>query len=419
MDKYIVTGGKRLAGQVDIHGSKNAVLPILAAAVLVDGQSVIRNCPDISDTRCSIAILRHLGCAVDYDGKTLVVDASTASGVALPEEAVSKMRSSIIFAGALLGRFGEVDSAFPGGCLLGGRPINLHLEGFRKMGVVFEESSDRIAGKACKLRGTQIDLTFPSVGATQNLMLAAVLAEGTMVITGAAKEPEVVDLQNFLRASGADVNGAGSSMIVVNGVKRLNSDEYTIMPDRIVAGTYLVAGAITGGHIRLNNVNRRDIYPAAYTLSKMGVDLWSEGDGLVLKANGRLEAIKKLITRPHPGFPTDLQAQFSALLCLAKGRSVVEENLFEARHAHLEELTKMGANIKIEDGSRFTIDGVSGLRGTDVVAKDLRGGAALVLAGLTADGVTTVHNACYVKRGYVDIAGDLQSLGADIRLVRS
>lgn len=403
-------------GQVDIHGSKNAVLPILAAAVLIDGQSVIRNCPDISDTRCSIAILRHLGCAVDYDGKTLVVDASTAHGVALPEEAVCKMRSSIIFAGALLGRFGQVDSAFPGGCLLGGRPIDLHLEGFRKIGVIFEESDKRIAGKVDKPRGTEIDLAFPSVGTTQNLMLAAVLAEGRTIITGAAKEPEIVDLQGFLQAAGADVNGAGSSTIVINGVKKLKPVEYTIMPDRIVAGTYLVAGAITGGHIRLNNINRKDIYSATFALSKMGVDLWSEGDSLVLKANSnnRLEAIKKLATGPHPGFPTDLQAQFTTLLCLSKGESVMEENLFEARYAHLEELVKMGADIKIENGSRFIINGVDQLQGAAVFAKDLRGGAALVLAGLAANGITTIHNTCHIKRGYVDIAKDLQSLGGDI-----
>ncbi|MCL2235814.1 MAG: UDP-N-acetylglucosamine 1-carboxyvinyltransferase [Defluviitaleaceae bacterium] len=419
MGKYVVAGGKRLDGEANIHGAKNAVLPILAAAVLTGAQSVIRNCPDISDTRCSIKILRHLGCSVDYDGSTLVVNSAGVNKTTLPCEAVSKMRSSIIFAGALLGRFGEVDSAFPGGCLLGDRPIDLHLQGFRKMGVAFEDSPDRITGKANKLQGTRIDLTFPSVGATQNIMLAGVLAEGTTIITGAAKEPEIVDLQGFLRSAGANVSGAGTSTIVIDGVKSLRPAQYTIMPDRIVAGTYLAAGAITHGYIRLNNINRLDIYPATRVLADMGVDLWSEGSALVLKADKNLSPVPLLKTKPHPGFPTDLQAQFTALLATVKGRSVVEENLFEARHAHIAELAKMGADIKVEGDSRFIINGVSRLHGAEVAAKDLRGGAALILAGLSAEGITTVGNACYVQRGYVDIVADIQSLGGDIKFISS
>ncbi|MCL2856027.1 MAG: UDP-N-acetylglucosamine 1-carboxyvinyltransferase [Defluviitaleaceae bacterium] len=416
MGKYIVAGGKRLNGHVAVHGSKNAVLPIMAATVLTGAQSVIHNCPDIADTRCSIKILRHLGCDVDYDGYTLVVNSANADGIALPEEAVNKMRSSIIFAGALLGRFGVVDSAYPGGCLLGGRPIDLHLQAFCQMGVVFEDALDVIIGKADKLAGARINLAFPSVGATQNIMLAAVLACGTTTITNAAKEPEIVDLQGFLNACGADVRGAGTGIIVINGVKTLMPAEYTIMPDRIVAGTYMVAGAITGGHISLSNVRPPDVYPMAKALSNMGVDLWGEGEMLVLKSGGRLKSLPRLVTKPYPGFPTDMQAQFTALLATTSGQSAVEENLFEARHAHIAELAKMGANIELVGDSRFIINGAARLHSADVTAKDLRGGAALVLAGLNACGETTVHNACYIQRGYVDIAADLCSLGADVRL---
>jgi UDP-N-acetylglucosamine 1-carboxyvinyltransferase len=387
----------------------------LAATVLIGGRSIIHNCPDISDTHTTIEILKHLGCNVEYNGRTIIVDSADIKDTKLPEEHVGQMRSSIIFAGSLLSRFGRFETVMPGGCRLGARPIDLHLEAFRRMGVSFDNDTKVIRGLADKLKGGRVNLTFPSVGATQNVILAAVLADGNTIITGAAKEPEIVDLQGFLLKAGAKIAGAGTSTIVIEGVKKLNDVEYNIMPDRIVAGTYLAAAAITGGHIRLKNIKHEDIAPITAALGDMGASLSAKGRSIVLRNNGRLRALPLLATGPHPAFPTDMQPQFTALLAVASGYSMVIENLFEARCAHIPELVKMGADIKM-DGRRFQVNGVQGLNGAKVAAKDLRSGAALILAGLAAAGETKVNGGDYIKRGYEAIDKDLQALGADISL---
>jgi len=422
-EKFKIVGGKPLCGEVLIDGSKNAVLPILAATLLVDGRSIIHNCPNISDTWDSIGILRHLGCDVVYDGSSLVVDASGAVSAPLPNAYVEKMRSSMIFVGSLLGRFSQIETIPPGGCMLGERPIDLHLKAFEAMGVVFEGGESLIKGKAATLKGTKISLSFPSVGATQNIMLAAVLAKGETIIEKAAKEPEIVDLQGFLNAAGAKVSGAGTSTIVIKGVKALKCPEYTIMPDRIVAGTYLVAGAITRGEVTLKNAKYQDIFPISDALVAMGYKIYNDGNKITLTTKGGIIRPLSLIsTGPHPAFPTDMQPQFVALLSTIQGRcsrnceSMVKENVFEARDAHVPELAKMGANITVAEGTHFTIKGAASLTGAVVDAKDLRGGAALILAGLFAQGETIVNNAYYVKRGYADIVGDLRGLGADISI---
>ncbi|MDR2167705.1 MAG: UDP-N-acetylglucosamine 1-carboxyvinyltransferase [Clostridiales bacterium] len=415
---YRVIGGRRLCGEVVIGGCKNAVLPILAATVLTGGKSVIHNCPDILDTHTSIEILRHLGCKVEYDGTSIIVDSAAAAARALPAGPVGKMRSSIIFAGALLSRFGSFETAEPGGCRLGLRPIDLHLQAFRRMGVNFDGDSQTICGKAAELTGAKINLAFPSVGATQNVILAATLARGRTIISNAAREPEIVDLQGFLQAAGAEIAGAGTSTIVIDGVEKLQNVEYKIMPDRIVAGTYLAAGAIAGGHIRLKNVKAADIMPIIDSLEDMGINLHTEGASVVLRAKNRPNPLPILATGPHPAFPTDMQPQFTALLAIAAGHSIVIENLFEARDAHISELVRMGADIKSE-GHRFYINGVERLNGAKVAAKDLRGGAALILAGLAAKGETEIHGAEYIKRGYTAIDKDLKALNAEISVLKT
>ncbi|MCL2169713.1 MAG: UDP-N-acetylglucosamine 1-carboxyvinyltransferase [Defluviitaleaceae bacterium] len=418
MCKYSITGGRRLEGETSIGGCKNAVLPILAATVAVGARSIIHGVPDISDTHVSMDILRHLGCDVVYDGHVMVVDSSGASGGRLPEKQARSMRSSILFAGAQLGRFRSFDAPHPGGCKLGARPIDIHISAFKQMGAKFESDVNSISAHAKRLRGANIILDFPSVGATQNIILASVLADGYTLIQNAAREPEIVDLQGFLRAAGAYVAGAGTSTIVVKGVKKLHEVEYEIMPDRIVAGTYLAAGAITRGIIRLNNVNHEDILPATDVLKGMGVKLVHDGSSLVACARGvDLRLPKKLVTGCHPEFPTDMQPQFTALFATALGECLIEENVFEARSAHIPELNKMGADIVNINDNRFHVKGVERLNGEIVTAKDLRSGAALVLAGLAADGNTIVREIEHIQRGYEALDKDLQALGADITLI--
>ena len=416
MGRFVINGGRRLLGEVAIGGCKNAVLPILAATLLTGKCSIIHNCPAISDTYVSIDILRHLGCDVAYDGEIIIIDSTEASDRVLPGVYTSAMRSSVLFAGSLLSRFGRFEMAYPGGCELGARPIDLHLMAFEKMGAKIDNSENRVIAKAKKLEGTKINLDFPSVGATQNAILAAVLAKGKTIITNAAKEPEIADLQGYLQVAGARIFGAGTSVIIIEGVKQLRDVEYKIMPDRIVAGTYLVAGAITRGHVRVANVNPKDLEPVTHALEKTGAKLQTYKNTITLKMQDRPINIPKLITSPHPGFPTDVQQQITSLLAVARGESIIEEKLFDARDAHIAELVKMGANIKNVDNNRFEINGVVELFGTDVYAKDLRGGAALVIAGLAANGQTVVHNAEYIQRGYEAMNKDLQSLGADITL---
>jgi len=414
MGEYRVMGGRRLSGETAIGGSKNAVLPILAAAVL-GKKSVIHNCPKISDTYNTLEILSALGCDVLFDGNTIVVDACNINGCLLPENLVAKMRSSIIFAGGLLGRFGKVSANYPGGCLLGERPIDMHLDAFRCLGADISEEED-IRITANRLTGGKIKLKMPSVGATQNAMLAAVLAKGVTTIENAAKEPEIIDLQSFLNAAGADVGGAGGNIITINGVKKLDNVEFTIMPDRIITGTYLAAAAIAGGKVRLSNIVPEHVRPITAKFTQAGLGVAWERNAVIIAANRRPMGID-IVAGPHPGFPTDMQPQLTALLATAKGESTVSDDIFECRDKHVAELCLMGADITNINSRNFHVKGVGKLHGATVKAHDLRGGAALVLAGLGAEGTTIVKDSVHVERGYESIHRDLQALGADVELI--
>jgi len=392
---------------------------MLAAVVLNKGISVIHNCPRISDTFMVIKILKAIGADVKMEGTTITIDSTGADNYEVPEKYVREMRSSIIFLGSVLGRFGQVKISYPGGCELGARPIDLHLKGIRQLGANIVEEGGFIVAEAAKLKGARIDLDFPSVGATENIMLAAVLAEGRTIISNAAKEPEIVDMQNFLCAMGAKVSGAGKDTIVIDGVKNLHDVEYTVMPDRIVAGTYLTAAAITGGELLLTNVSPSHLHPITSKLAETGCEIKTEKTRVYLKAPKELKPIERLRTHPHPGFPTDMQPQLMALLSTAKGMSIVEETVFESRNKHISELIRMGANIVLlQDGMTSVVTGVKKLQGANVICRDLRGGAALILAGLAAEGKTVVTNSVFVERGYVDIEEDLRIIGADICYVK-
>jgi len=414
MSEYHIQGKIRLAGEVSASGSKNAVLPIFAACILNGSKNVLHNCPQIQDTMISIQILEHLGCTVTTEGNTVIVDSSTANNWHVPDEFTRQMRSSVLFMGSLIGRFGKADVSFPGGCELGSRPIDMHIKALGAMGTDIQ-TGDMLQCSAEKLQGLRIHLSFPSVGATENIMLAAVLAEGETTILNAAREPEIVDLQGFLNSMGAKVIGAGSDTILIKGVKKLHEAEYTVMPDRIVAATYLLAAAITEGEINLKNVRPSDMIPVTAKLTEMGCQISEGANSIKLLAPPRLKSISKLETRPHPGFPTDLQAPFVATLALADGTSVVEENVFSSRCGHAPELTRMGADIMVTQDSRnFVIRGVESFKGATVEATDLRCGAALILAGLAAEGKTIVKEGYHVSRGYEHIEVDLRGLGADI-----
>ena len=425
MRQYRIRGCNRIAGQIAVGGAKNAVLPILAAVCLNKGESEIHNCPRIADTFLSIDILKHIGCRVDFTGNTLNVDASGISEITIPEKWVGEMRSSILFMGAMLGRAGQVNIAHPGGCDIGERSIGYHLEGLRAMGAEIISDGEILHCKGL-LKGTDIRLQTASVGATENLILAAVLAKGRTTITNAAKEPEIVDLARFLNAMGAEIFGAGTEKITIDGVPGLASTTHRVMPDRIVAGTYLTAAAMTAGRIKLVNVVPRDMVPITARLVEMGCEIEHGTDSICLQGPKQLKALLYLETAEHPGFPTDMQAQFVAALSLAEGRSVVKEKIFDSRHAHAAGLKQMGADIDVhmlppceelnKKATVFKIQGRPALHGAVVEAKDLRGGAALVLAGLAAHGETVVKNAKYVERGYECIEKDLTSVGADVRL---
>lgn len=417
MGKFIIKGGTPLQGEVRIGGGKNAVLPILAATVLYPGISYIHDCPKIVDVFTMIRILESIGCRSKWEGKTLIVDTSTASSFEVPPELVSEMRSSIILLGSILGRFRQIKISYPGGCSIGPRPIDLHLKALKQMGVQIQEEHGYILCQADRLQGVKIHLDFPSVGATENIMLAAVLAKGRTMIYNPAKEPEIIDLQDFLNCMGAKITGAGSNIIVIDGVNQLSSVEYTVIPDRIVTGTYLVAAAISGGEALLHNVRPQHLYAVTAKLRETGCIIREENTKMHIKARGPLQGVDMIRTHPYPGFPTDMQAQMMALLTIAKGTSVISETVFESRYKHAEELMRMGAQIKLE-GRTAIIQGVSRLMGATVKAEDLRGGAALILAGLCAENETTVCNSMFIERGYEHIDYDLQALGAQIIKIR-
>lgn len=413
VSRFIIQGGSRVHGELTIGGAKNSVLPILAATVLNGGLSIIHDIPNLSDVEIMVKILRAIGCYVKREKRTLVIDSSEINNTEVPEDLVREMRSSIVLLGAMLARNGKVKISYPGGCEIGPRPIDLHLKSLRELGAEIREQHGFLICDATNLTGCEIQLDFPSVGATENIMLAAVFAKGTTVIRNAAKEPEICDLENFLNAMGAKVSGAGSGIIRIEGVNKLQDVEHTVIPDRIVTGTYLVAAAITGGEILLKNVVREHIQSILYKLKEAGCKINCDDHSIQLIAPKKIQAIESIKTMPFPGFPTDMQSQMMALMTLSNGVSIFTENIFENRYKHVDELVRMGANIKL-DGRVAIIKGVEKLSGATVSAKDLRGGAALILAGLAAEGTTIIENAKHIDRGYEDIDKHLQQVGVNI-----
>ena len=417
MEKIIINGGKKLSGSVKISGSKNAVLPIIIASILAEGESVIYDVPDLTDVHILKEVLSELGAKVNFENNIFRVDATEVRGWEASYESINKMRASILIMGPLLAKFGKVKVAMPGGCAIGTRPIDLHLKGFESLGAkIALEQGFVSAVSENGLRAGKIYLDFPSVGATENIMMAAALAEGTTVIENAAEEPEIVDLANFINAMGGNVKGAGTNVIKITGVPCLKGAEHTVIPDRIEAGTYLIAGVATGSCITLENVISHHIKPLISKLGECGVEI-EEGDStLTIKRINRLKSTD-IKTMPYPGFPTDMQSVFSVLMCLAEGTSIVTETVFENRFMHVDELKRMGANIKIE-GKSAVIEGVERLSGCQVKATDLRAGAALVISGLASEGTTEVLDVYHIFRGYEKIIEKLRGLGADILFVQ-
>lgn len=408
----VVKESKPLRGTVKISGSKNAVLPIIAATLLVDGVSVIKSVPNLRDVNVMSDLLRHLGAKVDYDGETLIVDATEIKETEAPYNLVNKMRASFLVMGSLLSRFNTAKISMPGGCAIGTRPIDLHLKGFRAMGAEIVSDHGYVEALAEKLSGSKIYLDFPSVGATENIMMAAVRAEGVTTIENAAEEPEIVDLANFLNKMGAKVRGAGTNTIKITGVEKLEAVEHTVIPDRIEAGTYMVAAAMTKGDVFVDNVIIDHIKPVVAKLIEVGCTVEEHENGVrVIGADKIMPTNIK--TLPHPGFPTDMQSQFMAMLCMAEGKSTITETVFENRFMNVPELIRMGANIEI-NGKSAIVEGRDKLTGSEVMATDLRAGAALVIAGLVAEGETIVKNIYHIERGYVDLVGKLSMLGAEI-----
>ncbi|MBU5426793.1 UDP-N-acetylglucosamine 1-carboxyvinyltransferase [Tissierella pigra] len=416
MEKYIINGGSRLTGELSISGAKNAVLPILAATVIGGNKSTITNIPNLRDVQIMKEILLTLGCTVEYDGSTMIVDSKPLNQIVVPEELVREMRSSIILMGAMLSRTGEVILSYPGGCEIGPRPIDLHLKAIRDMGAEIEESHGHLHCKVTRLKGAEIQLDYPSVGATENIILAGVKAEGTTIIRNAAREPEIIDLQNYLNKAGAKVSGAGTSVIVIEGVDEFRDVNHSIISDRIVAGTIMTAAAITGGDIIINNIVIDHVLSIIAKLREAGVIIYTNGNSMKVMGPRKINSIEMLQTLPYPGFPTDMQAQMMTLLTVASGTSIISETVFENRFKHAEELARMGANIKTF-GKVAVIKGVKELTGAKTTAKDLRGGAALVLAGLIARGTTEVYDIYHIERGYENLHLILQKLGADITKV--
>ncbi len=421
MDRIIVTGGRRLSGEIAIHGAKNSALPLLAATLLAPDESAIHNCPHLSDVDASMAILRCLGCRVQRSGDAVTVDARQVCGSEIPDALMREMRSSIVFLGAIIARRGEAVMSYPGGCELGPRPIDLHLSSLRRLGVTVEECHGRICCRAPKgLHGAEITLAFPSVGATENVLLAACTAQGTTVLRNAAREPEIGDLCAYLTACGARIRQAADGVLLIEGVAQLHGCAHCVMPDRIEAATYMAAAAVTGGELLLRQCCAVHMAPVMPILEECGCRLTvqPDTDGLQcvsVTAPPRLRSLGRVRTMPYPGFPTDAAAPLLAAACVADGTSVFVESIFENRYKYVDELARMGARIRV-DGRVAVVEGVSALQGAAVACTDLRGGAALVIAALVATGETYISALRHIDRGYEDMVADLAAVGA--RIVR-
>jgi len=415
LSSIVIEGGRPLKGTVKISSAKNAVLPVIAASLLTESECIIEDAPELEDVKVMTEVLNSLGAKALREGDSIKISAGTIDSFEAPYDLVRKMRASFLVMGPLLARKGRARISMPGGCAIGSRPIDLHLKGFAALGANIELGHGFVEAKCDKLKAATIYLDFPSVGATENIMMAAALAEGQTIIGNAAKEPEIIDVANFLNSMGAKIRGAGTDIIKIEGVKELSGISYTVIPDRIETGTYLVAGAITGGNVLLENVVPEHLKPVIAKLIECGADITEEPEGLRVIGCERPVA-SDVKTMPYPGFPTDMQAQIMAFLSKACGTSMVIETVFENRYMHVEELKRMGAKIKIE-GRSAVVEGVEKLSGAPVKATDLRAGAALILAGLAAEGTTKVMHTYHIDRGYVDIVGKLKNLGANIKKV--
>jgi len=417
VERFVISGGKSLRGSVKVSGSKNAALPILASSLLCNGQCAIKDTPSLQDVATICNVLSSLGAAVQRNGTTVTVDARNVNFMEVGEDLTRRMRASNLVLGALVGRFRKAKISRPGGCNIGSRPMDLHLKGLRSLGAEVDEKYGFIIASADRLTGAEVHLDFPSVGATENIIMAAVLAQGNTIIRNAAREPEIVDLQNFLNTLGARVKGAGTGTIKIEGVNELHSGEYQILPDRIEAGTYMIAAAITGGEVVLENIIPEHLEALTAKLKEAGVKVEEGDDSIRVTGNGKIHSVD-IKTMSYPGFSTDLQPQMMALLTLADNTSVITETVFEHRYKHVSELRRMGADIRVE-GQTAIVKGVQKLSGAPVEVTDLRAGAALVLAAMAADNGSIIEGVEHIDRGYEHLEQKLNSLGARIIRIRS
>lgn len=416
MDVFKITGQKPLYGEVTLHGAKNSALPVLSAAILVKGTTVIHNCPDLSDVRETLKILESLGAAVSYENGTATVNAENITNSKIDEKIMRQMRSSILFLGSLLARNKEASIYLPGGCDIGTRPIDLHIKALRSLGAVIEENGSSIKCSASRLTGAKIILSFPSVGATENIIIAAAISRGRTTIINPAREPEICDLADFLNHCGAKIYGAGETTIEIEGVDELHPCEHRIIPDRILASTYMSACAITGGNIVIHDVKPTALSPVFPVFNEMGCSLYLKDDYLRINAPERLKSVRIIKTMPYPGFPTDSQSPVAAALSVARGTSVIKENIFENRFRYISELCRFGCDIELND-KLAVISGVKKLHAADVYSTDLRGGASLVVAALNAEGESTVNCLEHIDRGYENLEENLAQLGAEIKRI--
>ncbi len=417
MSKLLVKGQQKLSGETYVQGAKNSALPILAASLLTKGENVIYNCPDLSDVEASLGILRYLGCDAKRSGKTLLIRADSVSRCDIPDELMRKTRSSIVFLGAVLARTGKAVLSFPGGCEIGPRPIDLHLKALRELGADITEKHGCLECAAPDgLTGTKIALSFPSVGATEDIMIAACLAKGTTTITNAAREPEISDLADYLNECGAKIYGAGEGVIMIDGVSSLGCANHSIIPDRIVAASLMACAAATGSHIKLDGIISSHLASIIPIFEDAGCKIRCSGGSLSFIAPARIKSMHTVRTMPYPGFPTDAQAPLLAAACMADGTSVFVENIFENRYRHIGELIRMGASVKTE-GRVAVVEGVRSLYGAAVDATDLRGAAALIAAALGAEGTSSISGVKYLERGYENFEVVLSELGADIKKI--